>query len=195
MRYLPLALAGLLVATPAAAHTGVGATAGFTHGFLHPVGGLDHVLAMVAVGLFAWLLSGRALWLVPAAFVVMMAAGGALGMLAVGVPYVETGIALSVIVIGGMVALGKSLPLAVAVAVVGAFAIFHGHAHGTEMPETMSGLAYGVGFMTATALLHGAGILAGIGLGKASAAHGARFVRAGGALTSVAGLGLLGGLI
>jgi len=195
MRLFPIVIVGLLAATPAAAHTGVGSTSGLMHGFMHPVAGLDHVLAMVAVGLFAWLLNGRALWLVPAAFVTMMAVGGALGVLAVPVPYVETGIALSVIVIGALAAMGKGLPLAIAMAVVGMFAIFHGHAHGAEMPETMSGLAYGIGFMTATALLHGAGILSGIGLGKASAAHGAKLVRAGGALTSIAGLGILGGLI
>jgi urease accessory protein len=195
MRYLSLALVGLLAATPAAAHTGVGGTAGFAHGFLHPVGGLDHVLAMVAVGLFAWLLSGRALWLVPAAFVAMMAVGGTLGVVGVAVPYVETGIALSVVVIGAMAALGRKLSIAIAMAVVGAFAVFHGHAHGTEMPETMSGVAYGLGFMMATALLHGAGILAGVGLGRASAAHGTSIVRAGGAVTSVMGLGILGGLI
>ncbi|MQX37732.1 HupE/UreJ family protein [Roseospira navarrensis] len=193
MRRLALALASLLIATPAAAHTGVGATAGLVHGAMHPIGGLDHVLAMVAVGLFAWLAGGRALWVVPAAFVGMMAVGGALGVLAISVPAVETGIALSVVVIGAMVALGRGLPLALGAAVVGVFAVFHGHAHGTEMPETLSGLAYGIGFMAATAVLHGAGILAGLGLGKASAAHGAKLVRAGGALTSLAGVGLLAG--
>lgn len=201
MTRLPLfVLGGLLLAGPAAAHTGVGATSGIAHGFAHPIGGFDHVLAMVAVGLFAWLLSvgtaGRkALWLVPAAFVGMMAVGGVLGMVGIAVPYVELGIALSAVVIGGLVALGRSLPVAVAMAVVGAFAIFHGHAHGTEMPAAMSGLTYGVGFMLATALLHGLGILAGVGVAKASAAHGARVVRIGGAVTALAGFGILGGVL
>jgi urease accessory protein len=201
MTRLPLlVLGGLLLAGPAAAHTGVGATAGITHGFMHPIGGFDHILAMVAVGLFAWLLSvgtaGRkALWLVPAAFVGMMAVGGALGMAGVAVPYVELGIALSAVVIGGLVALGRSLPVAVAMAVVGAFAIFHGHAHGTEMPAALSGLTYALGFMLATALLHGLGILAGVGIGKASAAHGTRVVRIGGAVTALAGFGILGGVL
>jgi urease accessory protein len=193
-------LGGLLLAGPAAAHTGVGATSGLTHGFMHPIGGLDHVLAMVAVGLFAWLLSAgpsgrKALWLVPAAFVGMMAVGGALGILGVGVPYVELGIALSAVVIGALVALGRSLPVAVAMGIVGVFAIFHGHAHGTEMPAALSGVTYGLGFMTATALLHGAGILAGLGLAKASSAYGARVVRAGGALTALAGVGILSGAL
>ncbi|KAA5605744.1 HupE/UreJ family protein [Roseospira marina] len=195
MRRISLALAAILFATPAFAHTGVGATSGLAHGALHPIGGLDHVLAMVAVGLFAWRLGGRALWLVPLAFVAMMAVGGALGVFGVPVPYVETGIALSVVVIGAMVALGGGLPLGVAAAVVGIFAVFHGHAHGSEMPETLSGAAYGLGFMAATAFLHGVGILAGAGVTTVAKQPGAAMVRAGGAATSVAGLALLGGVL
>ncbi|MBB4287042.1 HupE/UreJ family protein [Roseospira goensis] len=195
MRRLPLVLAGLVLAGPAAAHTGVGAAAGLSHGFMHPIGGLDHVLAMVAVGLFAAVLGGRSLWLVPAAFVAMMAVGGAAGVAGIAVPYVELGIALSVVVVGALVAFGRSLPVAVAAAVVGLFAIFHGHAHGTEMPVAMSGLTYGLGFMGATALLHAAGILAGLGLGRLSEAHGLKAVRAGGALTALAGVGILTGAL
>ena len=154
----------LLIALTGAAfaHTGLGDAAGFTHGFMHPVGGLDHVLAMVAVGLYAALLGGRALWLVPATFVAVMAIGGALGMAGFGLPYAEIGIALSVVVLGLAVALRLSLPTLAAMALVGLFAVFHGHAHGAEMPQDVSGYAYAAGFMLATALLHCAGIALGL---------------------------------
>ena len=148
----------MLAATAAQAHTGVGGTAGFAHGFAHPLGGIDHVLVMVAVGLFAAQLGGRALWLVPLSFVSVMMAGGALGMAGVAMPFVEIGIGLSVVVLGLAVAFGLHLPTAAAMALVGLFAIFHGHAHGAEMPESASGLAYGAGFVLATALLHALGI-------------------------------------
>ncbi len=138
----------------AEAHTGVGSTIGFTHGFMHPLSGIDHMLAMVAVGLFAARLGGSALWLVPSAFVAMMAVGGFLGISGVELPFVEIGIAASVIVLGAAVALDFNLPTAAAMALVGFFALFHGHAHGAEMPETANGLTYGIGFMLATALLH-----------------------------------------
>ncbi|MEX2202391.1 MAG: HupE/UreJ family protein [Dongiaceae bacterium] len=183
------------VSTGALAHTGAGATTGFAYGFAHPIGGLDHVLAMVAVGLFAYLLKGKALWLVPAAFVGMMAIGGIVGVFGIPVPMVELGIALSVVVIGGLIAFGKNMPIAAAMAIVGMFAIFHGHAHGTEMPATASGLAYGLGFMLATALLHGTGILAGFGIGKLSDVHGMKIARASGAALSVAGLAILAGVL
>ncbi|MDZ4736714.1 MAG: HupE/UreJ family protein, partial [Rhodospirillaceae bacterium] len=177
-----LGIAAILFAatfsTGALAHTDAGATTGFAYGFGHPIGGLDHVLAIVAVGLFAYLLKGNALWLVPAAFVGMMAVGGIIGVFGIPVPMVELGIALSVVVIGGLIAFGKSIPIAAAMAVVGMFAIFHGHAHGAEMPETTSGLVYGLGFMLATALLHGVGILAGFGIGKLSETHGMKLARA-----------------
>ncbi|MEX0809340.1 MAG: HupE/UreJ family protein [Dongiaceae bacterium] len=198
-RGFTLGIAAVLFAatysTGALAHTGAGATTGFAYGFGHPIGGLDHVLAMVAVGLFAWLLKGKALWLVPAAFVFMMAVGGIVGVSGIPVPMVELGIALSVVAIGGLIALGKSIPVAAAMAVVGVFAIFHGHAHGAEMPETASGLAYGLGFMLATALLHSAGILAGFGLGKLGDASGGKLARASGAAMSVAGLAILAGVL
>lgn len=188
-------LAATTVSTAALAHTGVGATAGFTAGFGHPMGGLDHILAMVGVGLFAWMLKGRALWLVPAAFVAMMAVGGVLGVLQVPVPMVELGIVLSIVVIGGLVALGKSIPVAAAMAIVGVFAVFHGHAHGTEMPETMSGLSYGIGFMVATALLHAAGIGAGFAIGKIGEARGLQVARGGGAAMAAIGVAIIAGVI
>ncbi|MEX2455066.1 MAG: HupE/UreJ family protein [Rhodospirillaceae bacterium] len=187
-----VALCAATLSTAAQAHTGAGATTGALYGFLHPLGGIDHLLAMVAVGMFAFLLRGRALWLVPAAFVGTMAVGGIAGFAELQIPFVEAGIALSVIVIGGLVAAGRSLPLAAAMAVVGLFAVFHGHAHGTEMPETASGIAYGMGFMAATALLHAAGIALGYG---AALLSDARLLRAGGAVVSLAGLAIVGGLI
>lgn len=189
-----LALAGALLPTAALAHTGVGDTSGFAHGFWHPIGGLDHVLAMVAVGAFAARLGGRALWIVPSAFVAMMAVGGFIGLEDIPLPFVETGIALSVVVLGLAVALRWKLPVAAAGALVGLFAVFHGHAHGGEMPVDASGLSYALGFMLATALLH----VAGIGLGLAIGKIGARsklVLQASGGATALAGVALLGGYL
>ncbi len=197
---LALPAAAALLPTTALAHTGVGGTAGFAHGFLHPVSGIDHVLAMVAVGLFAAHLGGRALWLVPLAFVGMMAVGGALGVAGVGLPFVEAGIALSVVVLGAAVALRLDLSTAAAMALVGIFAVFHGHAHGAEMPETASGLAYGLGFVAATAVLHAVGVGLGIALGTASTLGtaptlGRRIAQGAGAAMAVAGVALLTGVL
>jgi urease accessory protein len=186
---LSLAAAAVFAPTAALAHPGHGDALGFAHGFLHPVGGLDHVLAMVAVGLFAANLGGRALWAVPASFMALMAAGGALGMAGFGLPYVETGIALSVLVLGAVVALGARWPVGAAMALVGAFAIFHGHAHGAEMPPDASGAAYAAGFVAATGLLH----LAGIAIGLAVRSVAVR--RLGGAAVALAGVALLAGAI
>jgi urease accessory protein len=177
------------------AHTGVGDTHGFMHGFGHPLGGLDHMLAMVTVGIFAWQLGGRAIWAVPCTFVALMAVGGALGISGVDVPFVELGIGLSVVVLGAVVAFGLKAPLAVAMAVVGFFAIFHGHAHGAEMPADASGLGYGLGFMTATGLLHLAGIGLGMAIGRFGETHGEKYVRGAGAAVAVAGLALIGGVL
>jgi len=191
-----LAATGLaLMPSMALAHTGVGDTSGFLHGFGHPITGLDHILAMVMVGVFACQLGGRALWLVPSTFVLVMAFGGALGIAGINVPFVEIGIALSVIVLGAVVALGVKAPIAVAMAVVGFFAIFHGHAHGAEMPEDAGGLAYGLGFVVATALLHAVGIGIGYAIGRAGERHGDLVVRASGGVASVAGLGILTGIL
>jgi urease accessory protein len=181
--------------TAALAHNGVTATSSFASGFLHPIGGLDHILAMVGVGLFAWMLKGRALWLVPAAFVGMMAIGGVLGVFQLPVPLVELGIALSIVVIGLLVAFGRSIPVAAAMAIVGVFAIFHGHAHGTEMPAAMSGLTYGMGFIAATALLHAIGIATGLAIGKAGEARGFQVARVGGAAMAAIGVAIVVGVI
>ena len=136
-----------VAATPALAHTGVGSVSGFSAGFGHPIGGLDHVLAMVAVGILAAQLGGKSAWLVPASFVTMMVIGGILGINGVHVPFVELGIVGSVIILGAVIALGRELPMGLAMALVGLFAIFHGHAHGTEMPMDASGLEYAFGFI------------------------------------------------
>lgn len=150
-----------LAPTVAFAHPGHDG-ASFIHGFAHPLGGIDHIIAMVAVGLLAARLGGRALWLVPMSFVAAMAVAGVAGILGLGLPYLETGIALSIAVLGAVAVLPVAIPIAVAMGLAAAFAVFHGYAHGAEMPETMSGLTYGAGFVAATALLHGIGI--GLGL-------------------------------
>lgn len=192
---LALVLPVALLPTVALAHTGAGATSGFVHGFEHPIGGLDHLLAMVMVGVLAWQIGGRALWMVPATFVLVMAIGGALGVAGIDMPLVELGIALSVVVLGAVVAFGVRAPVAAAMALAGAFAVFHGHAHGAEMPVGAGGLAYGLGFMLATAMLH----LAGLGIGYAVGRIGDRYapfaVRAVGGVVAVAGVGILAGYV
>jgi urease accessory protein len=192
---MPAILAALiLLPTAAFAHTGVGDTHGFSHGFMHPLGGLDHQIAMVMVGVFAYQLGGRALWLVPATFVLVMAASGALGMAGVPVPFVEVGIALSCVVLGAVVAFGVKAPVAVAMGLVGLFAIFHGHAHGAEAPADASGLAYAAGFMIATAALHALGIAVGFLIGRLSASYGTAVYRVAGGAASIAGLAILAGI-
>jgi urease accessory protein len=190
-------LALVLALTPslALAHVGVGETSGVAHGFMHPISGTDHILAMVAVGLFAAHLGGRALWLVPLSFVAMMAFGGVLGMAGIGLAYVEVAIGLSVVVLGIIVAARVNPPVAIAMALVGFFAIFHGHAHGAEMPETASGLAYGVGFILATALLHAIGIGVGISIGKAGQRYSRTISQIAGGAMALAGVAMLGGII
>jgi urease accessory protein len=186
-------LAYCAAAAPAFAHTGVGHTHGFVYGFLHPIGGLDHVLAMVAVGLFAAHLGGRALWLVPATFVALMAAGAMVGMRGVEIPFVEVGIATSIVVLGFMVALQASLPVVVAMGLVGFFAVFHGHAHGFETPADASALSYALGFVAATASLHIAGVGVGLALSKAGASLSTRAAQLGGGVMAVTGVFLLAG--
>ncbi|RFC64037.1 urease accessory protein [Fulvimarina endophytica] len=190
-----LILAAVLIPSAAFAHTGAGDPSGFLHGFTHPIGGLDHILAMVAVGVFAYVLGGRALWLVPCAFVGMMVIGFALGVAGTEIPFVELGIALSSVVIGGAAALGRPMPVGIAMALVGVFAIFHGHAHGSEMPETSGGLAYAAGFIAATAMLHAIGILAAFGTAKAIGRYGRTAARIAGATFALGGVGVLTGYL
>jgi len=152
----------LLVAIPALAHVQEGQAAGFLTGLAHPVSGLDHVLAMVAVGLWGAQLGVPAIWLLPVTFPLVMAFGGFLGLVGIPLPGVETGIALSALALGLAVATSWRPPLAIATLMVAAFAVFHGHAHGTELPAGQSGLTYSIGFVMATGLLHLAGISIGL---------------------------------
>ena len=158
---LKILLSGLfaaLSAAPAYAHTGANAVFSFSSGFFHPLGGFDHLLAMFAVGLLAAQLGGRALWLVPGAFVTLMIVGAALGYAGTGLPGVEHAISLSLVAIAFPVAFAQNLPAGFAMILVGVFAVFHGHAHGGELPSEAGLLAYIIGFSATTALIHAAGI-------------------------------------
>lgn len=147
--------------SPLAAHEG-GAAAGLLSGLLHPISGLDHVLAMVAVGIWGAQLGPPAIWVLPVTFPMVMAFGGMLGLLGLQVPGVEVAIGLSALLLGLMVALEQKPDLRVAAAIVGFFAMFHGHAHGAELPEGQSGILYSIGFVVSTGTLHASGI--GVGL-------------------------------
>lgn len=178
-RTLPLLLI-LLVPSLAQAHPGMpGHTHGFEDGLLHPLTGLDHICAMVAVGLWAAQRGGRALWLVPLTFISVTIIGDVLSMGGVGVPYVEQGIAASVLVLGIFIAAAVRLPLATSMVIVGLFALFHGYAHGAEMPETASGFAYGIGFIVATASLHLCGMAFGIAAQRFASAQMLRYLGGG----------------
>jgi urease accessory protein len=183
-----IALALLGMSGMAQAHTSGLPHMDFATGLTHPLSGLDHILAMVAVGLWAAQRGGRALWLVPLTFVLTMAAGGVLGFLGIALPYIELGIAGSVLILGILVALASRLSLTASMALVGLFAIFHGYAHGAEMAAEASALWYSLGFMLATAMLH----LSGIGIGLA-ARQGlpAQLLRVGGAAIAASGVWLL----
>lgn len=178
-------LATLLWAQTAAAHLQQGAASGFLTGFLHPISGLDHVLAMVAVGLWGAQLGAPAIWVLPVAFPLVMACGGMLGLMGVPLPGIEFGIAASAILLGAAVMFEVRAPLLLTASLVGAFAIFHGHAHGTELPPGQSAMLYSMGFVIATGFLHALGI--GIG-----AIHrwtwGQKLVRAAGAIVTVGGV-------
>jgi len=174
----------LLISGPAAAHTEVGVPGGLLSGFLHPLTGLDHLVAMVAVGLWGAQLGKPGIWVLPICFPAVMALGGVLGILGVPLPATELVVALSALVLGFAVAMALRVPFWAAAAVVGVFAVFHGFAHGAEMPAAANALAYGVGFVVATGTLHAAGILIGV-LTRWPA--GAQAVRALGA--AIAGLG------
>ena len=158
-RLLPVTLL-LLLPLPLFAHTGDGPHNGWLHGFAHPLSGLDHVLAMTAVGLWAAQTHDRIVWLFPLIFVAVMGVGGLLGMVTLPVAFAEHGIVLSLLVLGGLLAVRQRLPLSASVLLIGFFAFSHGYAHGSEMPASISMASYAAGFMLATMLLH----LCGIGL-------------------------------
>jgi urease accessory protein len=152
----------MLWAAEAFAHVERGQATGFITGLGHPWSGLDHVLAMVAVGLWGAQLGSPAIWLLPVTFPMVMAMGAFLGLVGMPVPGVEIGIALSALLLGIMILGEIRPPLAAAAVLVGFFAIFHGHAHGTELPPGQSGLLYSMGFVMATGCLHGIGIAIGL---------------------------------
>jgi urease accessory protein len=188
---ISVAAAALVCAcAPAFGHEQGGVAGGFASGLLHPLTGIDHMIAMVAVGIWGAQLGPPAIWLLPVTFPLVMAFGGVAGVLHVPLPMPEVAIALSALVLGAAVAARARVPFAAAAAVVGVFAIFHGHAHGVELPRTASPLAYGAGFVIATGLLHVSGIAIGTlsrwpagarviqGLGAAIAALGGYFLAA-----------------
>ena len=161
---LSLGLVGSMVLwpAPALAHVEGGEAAGLLSGLRHPVSGLDHILAMVAVGLWGAQLGPPAVWLLPVTFPMVMACGGMVGLMGLALPGIEIGIAVSAIILGAMVACEARPPLGVAAVLVGFFGIFHGHAHGAELPAGADAVLYSIGFVVATGCLHAAGI--GIGL-------------------------------
>lgn len=152
----------LLAPVSAWAHVESGQAGGFLSGLSHPVSGLDHVLAMVAVGLWGAQLGAPAMWMLPVAFPMMMAFGGMLGLMGIPVPGIEVGIAVSGIVLGALILLEKKMPLFAALLIVAFFAIFHGHAHGTELEAGQNAMLYSLGFVLCTGTLHGIGIAMGL---------------------------------
>lgn len=181
----------LAAAMPTYAHVGIATTSSLSAGFMHPLSGLDHMMVMIAVGLWAAFKGGKAVVAWPLAFVGVMLAGAALGMLQVPVPFVEPGILASVVALGLLVALAVDLPVSAGVAIIGLFALFHGHAHGAEVPENAGGLEYMAGFAVATALLHAAGLAAGLGFGVRFPG----FARAAGGACAAVGAGLVFGVL
>lgn len=164
LRSAPVVSIGMLLPSLAYAHTVVGETSSFLHGLMHPASGLDHLCAMLAVGFWAAQTGGRSLWAVPLTFVGVMALGGALPALGVSLPFIEQGIVLSVLLLGALIAASIRLPLWLGCGMVGLFALWHGQAHGAEIPAWASGMSYALGFVLATASLHAAGIAFGLGM-------------------------------
>jgi len=190
MRFAAVLAALAFVPGTAFAHTGFHFDTGFAGGFAHPLLGIDHVLAMLGVGILAWQIGGRALWAVPVAFLAMMAAGGLAGFAALDLPFVEFGIALSIVAVGAAIAVRRALPVALAACLVGFFATFHGFAHGAEVPGDAGALGYMAGFLVASAALHGAGL----GIGRLAENLRPTALRVGGAGLALAGLALLVGV-
>ncbi len=178
----------VIVSVPAAAHTGTGLAGGFQSGFLHPFSGFDHLLAMVSVGLWGAFLGRPLIVALPVIFPTVMAIGGVMGIAGVPLPPVEIGIAVSVLVLGAMIAGKVRAPVWLASLIVAVFAIFHGYAHGKELPSAADPVGYSAGFVLATGMLHVVGI--GIGL-IADRPGGATVVRGLGALVMITGFWFL----
>jgi urease accessory protein len=175
----------LFAVAPAAAHTGTGLAGGFASGFVHPLCGWDHLLAMVAVGLWGAFLGRPLIYLLPVTFPLMMVVGAMLGMFDLSMPRVELGVALSVVVLGGCIAAAWRAPTSAAVIIVAIFALFHGYAHGRELPSAADPVGYSTGFVLATGLLH----VAGIAIGLMSCRRGAAIaIRSGGAAIAATGI-------
>ncbi|MCV6598051.1 MAG: HupE/UreJ family protein [Mangrovicoccus sp.] len=191
-RHMPIILVLALVFTsaalPALAHGSDGYGGGFVSGFTHPILGWDHVAAMVAVGLWGAFLGAPSIWILPIVFPLVMAFGAAAGILGLPLPAVETGIALSAVILGGMIAFAVTPPIWICAVIVGAFAVFHGYAHGAELPASVNAFAYAAGFVIATGLLH----LSGIGFGLlVKWPAGRAVIRGAGGLISLAGIAFL----
>ena len=187
---LVAALAVVFGPSVASAHVGVGPVHDLLHGMEHPLTGLDHLAAMLAVGIWAAQLGGRSLWVVPLSFVAVMALGGVLGMTGVYLPLVEPGIVVSLIMLGILVATATRLPLALSALIVGAFALAHGYAHGAEIPSATSGFTYAAGFILMTVAIHATGV--GFGL-LTKRAHASQLQRLAGAAVAACGLYLIVG--
>lgn len=186
---LPVAV--VLAPSMALAHAGHGYTSGLMHGFTHPITGIDHILAMVAVGVLAAQLGGRDLWLLPLSFAGVMTIAGISGMAGIQLPFSEFGIAVSVVVLGLAVTFPRTLPALGSLALVGLFGMFHGYVHGAAMPSGASGATYAMGFLGATALLIGLGIVFGLMVGSAREELGLRVVRAAGSAIALCGIAIL----
>lgn len=182
---LGFVLLALAVPGVAEAHILAGEGGGFLHGFEHPLSGLDHMLAMFCVGLWGAQMGGRAVWSLPIAFPLIMVVGGMMGIAGVPLPAVESGIALSIIVLGAAIACLWRPPEWLAMLVIGAFAIFHGYAHGAELPTATDPADYALGFVVATGLIHLAGIAVGLGFQRI---NGGQMARALGGLISLGGV-------
>jgi urease accessory protein len=191
MQFLLLTLFIIFAPDIAVAHTGYGGATGLAHGLAHPITGIDHALAMIAVGVLAAQLGGRALWLMPLSFVGVMAVAGALAMAGLQLPFVEVGIALSILILGLAVASPRRLPALAAAALVGFFGMIHGHVHGAEMPAAAAALPYAAGFLAATALLHAIGVSLGLLLGFPGSKLSHRVVQAGGGAMALFGAAAL----
>jgi urease accessory protein len=186
----PALLVALAAASAAQAHTGTDPVHDLSHGFLHPLTGIDHLLAMIAVGVFAAVKGGRSLWLVPASFIAMMALGGVAALAGLGLPLIELGIVGSLVVFGVAIFFADRIPYGLGMALAGMMAVFHGHAHGAEIGSAAA-LPYVIGFLAATSLLHAVGVAAAIVATRSAAVVRGRLVRASGVAFGAAGLALL----